>query len=243
MRVALGAGRTRIVRQLLTESLVLFTGGGLIGVLLAYWSVPFLVGITPAGYLPSKPVAVDATVLGVSLGVSLLTGLIFGLAPALSLSRPDLVGAFKDDGTRTTFTRRSNWIRRGLVVGEVALCMLLLVGAGLLIQTFMKLRAVDLGFDAGNVLTARMSLLGDRYATAAAVNRYAERGLARIREIPGVQSAAIVSGIPIDYGLNLLRSPRYARYGVPLDGLALRECRVFRHHGDPHSGGARPLAP
>ena len=203
VRAALGAARGRIVRQLVTESAVLFLGGGLLGVALAYWAVPVLLALTPDGYLPAHEVKVDATVLIVTLGVSLLTGALFGLAPALSLSRSTLVEAFKQDGTRTTASRGANWVRRGLVVAEVALCMLLLVGAGLLIQTFVKLRAVDLGFDPSNVLTARMSLMGQRYAATEAVNSFYERGLERIRQIPGVESAAVVNGIPVERGLNL----------------------------------------
>jgi putative ABC transport system permease protein len=203
VRAALGAARGRIIRQLVTESVVLYVVGGCLGVAIAYWTVPVLVAMTPPGYLPSRPVDVDATVLLVSLGASLLTGLIFGLTPALSLSRHDLVEAFKEDGTRTTSSRRANWLRSGLVVGEVAVCMLLLVGSGLLIQTFMQLRAVDLGFDPTNVLTARMSLSGERYADSAAANEYFDRGLERLRGIPGVQSASVVSGIPVETGLNL----------------------------------------
>jgi predicted permease len=203
VRAALGAGRLRIIRQLITESTLLFLAGGLLGMALAYWSVPALLAMTPDGYLPAREVRVDGTVLLVALGMSLLTGVVFGLAPALSLSRDDLVEAFKEDGTRTTSGRRSNWLRGGLVVAEVALCLLLLVGAGLLIQTFLKLRAVDLGFDPANVVTARMSLIGERYATSEAVNRFYDRGLERIRQLPGVQAAAVVSGIPIDTGLNL----------------------------------------
>jgi predicted permease len=203
VRAALGAGRPRIIRQLITESILLFLAGGLLGTALAYWSVPALLAMTPDGYLPAQEVRVDGTVLVVALGVSLLTGVVFGLAPALSLSRYDLVEAFKQDGTRTTSSRRSNWLRRGLVVAEVGLCLLLLVGAGLLIQTFLKLRAVDLGFDPANVVTARMSLIGERYGTSEAVNRFYDRGLERIRQIPGVQAAAVVNGIPIDTGLNL----------------------------------------
>ena len=197
------AAAERSASTLDAELLATLAGTGLLGVGLAYWSVPALIAMTPPGYLPARPVTVDTTVLIVSLTVALVTGLLFGLAPAVSLSRHDLVEAFKEDGTRTTSSRRSNWLRRGLVVGEVALCMLLLVGAGLLIQTFMRLRAVDLGFNAENVLTARMSLLGERYSTTAAADQYFERGLSRLREIPGVRSAAVVSGIPIETGLNL----------------------------------------
>ena len=203
VRAALGAGRSRIIRQLVTESIPLFVVGGLLGVTLAYWTLPALLAMAPEGYLPTPRVRIDWTVLAVTVGASVLTGLLFGLVPALSASRQDLAGAFKDDGTRTTLSRHSNWMRRALVVAEVSLCMLLLVGAGLLIQTFMRLRAVDVGFDGTNVLTARMSLTGERYSTTDAVNRLYEQGLERLRRIPGVQSAAVVNSIPIEQGLNL----------------------------------------
>jgi len=218
VRAALGASRGRIVRQLVTESTVLFTTGGILGVALAYWSVPVLMQMTPPGYLPSQDVKVDATVLGVTLAVSVLTGVLFGLVPALSLSRLQPVEALKDDGSRTTSNRRSVWLRHLLVVGEVALCMILLVGAGLLIQTFLKLRALDPGFDARAVLTARMSLTGERYDTNTEVNRLYQLGLERLRKIPGVVSAAVVNGIPIEPGLNLnidrLDTPDVAENGL-----------------------------
>ena len=203
VRAALGASRARIIRQLLTESVVLFVVGGLLGVAFAYWTVPALVALTPEGYLPFDDVKVDGVVLLATLALSLVTGVIFGLAPAMSLSRQDLVEAFKNDGTRATVSRRSAWLRRTLVVSEVALCMVLLVGAGLLIQTFLKLRAVDPGFDIHNVLTARMSLLGDRYARSQDLNHFYDLGLERIRRIPGVRSAAVVNGVPIERGLNV----------------------------------------
>ena len=203
VRAALGAGRARLVRQLLTESVVLFVAGGALGVLLAYWAVPALLALTPAGYTVYQDVRVDTTVLVVMLAVSAITGVLFGLAPALSLSGHDLVEAFKDDGIRTTSSRRSAWLRKGLVVGEMALCMALLVGAGLLVQTFVRMRAIDPGFDTHNLVVARMSLQGERYRTAAGMNEFFERGLERIRRIPGVQAAAVVNGIPIDRALNL----------------------------------------
>jgi putative ABC transport system permease protein len=203
VRAALGAGRARIVRQLLTESVTLFVAGGALGVLLAHLTIPALLSLTPPGYTNYQDVRVDATVLIVALAVSVLTGLLFGLAPALSLSRHDLVGAFKDDGTRTTSSRRSRWLRQTLAVAEIALCMLLLVGAALLVQTFVRMRAIDPGFEPHGVLTARMSLQGERYATAAAINRFFDEGLDRIRRIPGVRSAAVVNSVPIDRGLNM----------------------------------------
>ena len=204
VRAALGAGRGRIVRQLLTESMVLFVAGGLLGVALAYWAVPLLMEITPPGYLPfDHDVRVDGRVLLATLLLSGATGVVFGLVPAIGLSRHDLATAFKDDGTRTTGSVRSAWIRRSLVVAEIALCMVLLVGAGLLVQTFLKLRTLDPGFDTRNVLVAKMSLVGEQYATSADTRRLYDLGIERLRRIPGVLSAAVVNGVPIERGLNL----------------------------------------
>jgi putative ABC transport system permease protein len=203
MRAALGAGRGRIIRQLLTESVMLFVVGGALGVLIAYWSVPALLKLTPSTYTVYQDVKVDTRVLAAMLLLAAASGLLFGLAPALSLARRELVDAFKEDGARTTSTRQSAWMRQTLAVTEVALCMLLLIGAGLLIQTFAKMRAVDPGFDVRRVLTARMSMQGDRYATSEDINRFFERGLDRIARISGVQSAAVVNGVPIARALNL----------------------------------------
>ena len=253
VRAALGAGRGRIMRQLLTESVLLFVVGGALGIALAYWSVPALLSLMPAGYLPFDTVRIDRTVLGATLAVAVCTGLIFGLIPALNLSRQDLVAAFKDDGTRTTAGRQSGWWRRGLVVGEVSLCMLLLVGAGVLVQTFATLRAVDPGFDSHNLLTARMSLMGERYSTAAEVNRLYNLGLDRLRAIPGVRSAAVVNGVPIETGLNLnvdlLETPavefeltdwRYATADYfNTMGITIVQGRAFDQRDSP---GAPPVA-
>jgi predicted permease len=203
VRAALGAGRGRIVRQLLTESTLLSTAGGLAGLLLAYWAVPALLSLTPASYILGRDVRVDGTVLAVTLALAVATGLVFGLAPAFSLTRPDLVEAFKDDGARTTTGRRSGLMRASLVVSEVALCTLLLVGAGLLIRTFINVRAIDPGFDVSGVLNAQMSMRGERYSDPGTLNRFYEEGLARIRSLPGVHSAALSSGIPIERSLNL----------------------------------------
>ena len=203
VRAALGASRARIVRQLLTESVLLALTGAVVGLALAYWSVPALLALMRTGFNVYQDARIDATVLAATFAIAVVTGLLFGLAPAANLSRHELTDAFKDDGTRTTSNRRSVWLRRGLVVAEVGLCMLLLVGAGLLIQTFMKMRAIDPGFDLTGVITARMSLQGDRYASPAALDRFYTDGLDRIRRIPGVRAASVVNGIPIERGLNL----------------------------------------
>ena len=203
VRAALGASRGRIVRQMLTESTLLSLTGAVLGLAMAYWAVPALLALTPPGYRVAADVRIDTSVLAVTLALAVLTGLLFGLAPAIGLSRHDVTDAFKEDGTRTAGSRRTGWLRRLLVAAELALCMVLLVGAGLLLQTFLKLRAIDPGFDISGVLTARMPLQGERYATPAALNRFYEEGLARIRRLPGVHDAAVVNGVPLEQALNL----------------------------------------
>jgi putative ABC transport system permease protein len=203
VRAALGAARGRIVRQLLTESVLLSVAGAAIGVALAYMSVPALLALTPPGFRVYQDVRLDVTVLLVALSAAVATGILFGLAPAVSLARTDLVGAFKEDGTRSVGGRRAAWLRRTLVVSEVGLCMLLLVSAGLLVRTFIKMSAIDPGFDPTRLLTARMSLQGERYATREAYTQFFAEGLERLRRIPGVRAAAIVNGVPIERGLNL----------------------------------------
>ncbi len=203
VRAALGASRARIVRQLLTESVLLSVAGTLIGIAIAYVTVPVLLAMTPTAFSFDQDVHVDSTVLGVMLTVAVITGLLFGLAPAIGLARHDLVEAFKDDGARSSGSGRAAWFRGALVIVEIALCMVLLVGAGLLVRTFVNMRAIDPGFDVRGVLRAHMSLQGSRYATPEALNQFFDQGLERLRRIPGVRSAAIVNGVPIERGLNL----------------------------------------
>jgi putative ABC transport system permease protein len=203
VRSALGAARSRVVRQLLTESVLLSIAGACLGVALAYWALPVLLAVTPSWLVVYQDVRIDATVLLIALSAAVITGVLFGLAPALGLSRTDLIEAFKDDGTRSVGAARSAWLRGTLVVAEVALCMVLLVSAGLLIQTFVKMRGVDPGFDPRGVVTARMSLLGDRYASREVYTRLFEEGIERLRRIPGVREAAVVNSVPIATGLNL----------------------------------------
>ena len=254
VRAALGAGRARLIRQLLTESVLLFLAGGTLGVLCAYWSVPALLTLTPTAYTVYQDARVDLTVLTAMLGVCAVTGVIFGLAPAISLSRHDAGDALKQDGTRTTIGSRSAWVRRGLVVAEIALCMLLLVGAGLLIQTFVRMRAIDAGFDPRGLVTARMSLQGDRYATTADFNRFFDQALERIRRIPGVEAASIVNGVPIERGLNLnvdvLDGPELVERAVvdwryaSLDYLDTMRIPIVSGRGFNHGdrAGAPPIA-
>lgn len=203
VRAALGASRLRIARQLLTESVLLSVAGAAVGVAIAYWLTPVILALAPAGFTNGQPVTIDARVLSATLAVAVVTGLIFGLAPALTLSAARPADAFKEGSSRSGGSRRAAWLRSALVIGEVAVCVMLLVGAGLFLQTFIRLRVLDPGFEARGVLTARMSLQGDRYVSADDVNAFFARGLERLRSIPGVRSAAVVNGVPIEPGLNL----------------------------------------
>jgi putative ABC transport system permease protein len=203
VRSALGAARGRVVRQLLTESVLLSLSGAALGVAVAYAALPLLVTLLPSVVAIPQDVVIDRRVLLATFALAVGTGILFGLAPAASLSRTDLAAAFRYDGTRTMGGPRSALLRSTLVAAEIALCMLLLVAAGLLLQTFVRLRAVDPGFESRGVVRARMSLQGSRYASAADANRFFAQGLERLRAIPGVRGAAVVNGVPIERGLNL----------------------------------------
>src|ERR1700751_5775202 len=166
-RAALGAGRGQIVRQLLTESLALALTGGLLGLVLGAVGVRLLLTMAPT-YIPhagenETGVVPDMHVLLFTLGVSVLTGILFGLAPAISASRPNLVAALNESGSRSGVGFRSGKLRSALVVTEMALALVLVIGAALLIRTFMKLQSVDPGFDTHKVLTMAMSISGARF--------------------------------------------------------------------------------
>jgi predicted permease len=201
IRSALGAARARIVRQLLMESLLLAAAGGALGLGLGFAGVRALMALVPPD-LPrigagGAAVGVDGRVLGFTLAVSLLTGLLFGLFPALSASRADLNAVLKEGGSRGRTGVRQARTRSVLVVSEVALAMVLLVGATLLIRTFMALHGVEPGFDAHNVLTMEMSLTGDRYQKTQGVAELERDTLERLNGLPGVEVAAATFWLPI----------------------------------------------
>jgi putative ABC transport system permease protein len=201
IRSALGAGRARIIRQLLTESVLLSVTGGLLGLGLGLIGVRALLAISPAG-LPrigedGSAIGVDWRVLSFTLAVSLLTGILFGLFPAFSASRTDLNSTLKESSNRSGTGFRQSKARSLLVVSEVSLALVLLVGSALLIRTFMALRGVNPGFDSHNVLTLEMSLTGDRFQKTAGVAQLSRDGRDRLNAIPGVELSASTCCLPI----------------------------------------------
>ncbi len=207
IRAAIGAGRGRIVRQLLTESLLLALIGGTLGLALGVAGVRLLLAVNP-GNLPriaadGSGVSLDVRVLGFTLALSVLTGVFFGLVPALHASRVDLNATLKEGSSRAGSGLRQNKARGLLVVAELALAVVLLIGAGLLIRTFTALRSVVPGFDAHNVLTMETALTGAKYDKTAGISLMTDQVLERVHAIPGVEAAAASSYLPLDSGLGL----------------------------------------
>ena len=196
VRTALGASRLRIVRQLLTESIILAMVGGAAGLLLAIWAVSWIVSLSADTIPRVHEISVDPRVAGFTLLVSVVTGVLFGLAPALQVSRPDLTDALKESG-RTTAGLRRNRLRSALVMSEVALCLVLLVGAGLMIRSFAKLNQVDPGFKVDQVMTLGVTLLRSKYPTDEQVGALFSQILERTAAVPGVESAAAISDLPL----------------------------------------------
>jgi predicted permease len=198
VRVALGASRLRLVQQFLTESLLLAVLGGGIGLLISIWGVNLLKAFIPENISQFTAITIDAKVLGFTLLVSLITGLIFGLAPAAQASRFNLNETLKEGGRDTAAGNRGNRIRSLLVIAEVAITLILLVGAGLLINSFLHLRRIDPGFRTDNLLTMRIDLPQLKYpADSERRTAFYTELLSRVEALPGVKSAAVTNWIPL----------------------------------------------
>src|SRR5262245_12273927 len=195
VRLALGAGRGRLMRQLLTESLLLAILGGGLGMFLAWWGVSVLMSAMPEGLALFKSVTVDINVLTYTLAASLLTGVIFGLFPAFQATRLNLNEALKEGGRDAA--RGRNGLRSLLVVVEMAMALTLMAGAGLMINSFLRLRQVDAGFKAGGLLTMEIDPTLSRYPDHAALAAFYDRLLERIEALPGVESAGVVTHLPL----------------------------------------------
>lgn len=207
IRAALGAGRLRTILQLLTESVLISLAGGMLGLLLGYVGVRVLLAMHPSG-IPrigetGSLVGLDVSVLAFTLGISVLTGIVFGLIPAFGASRSDLSLTLRESGSRAGTSLRHNKVRSSLVVTEIALALVLLTGAALLIRTFAALEAVSPGFDVHDVLTMEMSLSGRRFEKAAEVDQLEREGRQRIESLPGVESAAMTCCLPLEGGFGL----------------------------------------
>jgi putative ABC transport system permease protein len=203
IRRALGAGRARLIRQLLTESVVLSAAGGLLGLLVAVWGVDGLLRLSPASLPRLHDVGVDGVVLAFTAGLSILTGVLFGLAPAIQGSHADLHQVMREAARSASAAGRATRLRSILVVGEFALALVLLVGAALLIQSFWRLQHVSLGFNPSSVLTARLWLpqpndpqSGPYFTHDARVSFYT-RVLDRVAALPGVEAAGGITSLPL----------------------------------------------
>jgi putative ABC transport system permease protein len=194
IRLALGAGRGQLVRQLLTESVLLSLLGGLLGLLFAYWITQLMVTLMPSNFVPNEArIEVNGRVLFFCLGVSVLTGILFGLMPALQSARQNLVESLKDEG-RGSSAAAGGRTRAALVVAEVALAVVLLVSASLTLRSFVALQKVELGFQPERVMNLGLPLPPKRYATLEQRNRFARDLLERVKRLPGVEAATIGNG-------------------------------------------------
>jgi putative ABC transport system permease protein len=199
IRTALGAGPGRIIRQLLTESVLLSLIGAVGGLLLAAWGTGLLVQALPAGTPRLDQVHLDGVVLAFTLGIAMLTGIVFGLAPALRAARPDLVQGLTDAARGSGGPQRRR-LGAALVVTEIAVALVLLVSAGLLLRSFAALNRVDPGFDAEHLTAVRVALPESRYGKPVQTVLFYEGLVARAREIPGVRESAVASSVPFGSG-------------------------------------------
>ncbi|NUQ12432.1 MAG: ABC transporter permease, partial [Gemmatimonadaceae bacterium] len=196
VRTALGAGRARILRQFVTEGMLLSVAGAVLGLALAWWGLRALLAANPESVPRSAEITLDPAVLGFTIGVALLTGLIFGLAPLLHLGEQTVSLSIKEGGFRATGTAARHRVRRGLVIAEIALAVMLVIGAGLLIRTFRNLTSVDAGFDVAGRATFGLVLPQATYPEAQRVAQVIVDLSQRLGQLPGVERVAAMQGLP-----------------------------------------------
>jgi len=226
IRQALGAARGRLVRQLLTESVLLALAAGVVGMLFAGWGLRALITIWPNALPNAREIALDGSVLAFTVGLALLTGLAFGLVPAWRASAPGIEEALREDAAGATGGRRRR-LQGGLVVGEVALALVLLVGAGLLVRSFIRLIEVNPGFDTADVLAARIRLTPARYRKVAGQAQFFDNVLIALAARPGVQHASIAGTLPLSGSVQIVAfDPRTVRPDYTEPFMALRSFAV-----------------
>jgi putative ABC transport system permease protein len=216
IRAAVGANRRTLIRQLMTESLVMSAVGGGLGVLFAFWGVDLILSLDPGEVPRVAEISVNATALLFAVGLSLLTGLLFGVGPAWQASRPQLQSTLKDATRGTTGEGTRQLARMGLVLAEVALSLVLLVGAGLLFRSLMTLLDVPLGFTTSGVMTMQVAPTGEGYRTSGHFIAYWNRVLEDVRSVPGVKAAALTASAPMTPGMAVLGFGVSGRPELPL---------------------------
>ncbi|HXD33776.1 MAG TPA: ABC transporter permease [Pyrinomonadaceae bacterium] len=202
IRAALGASRRRVLRMLLTESLILSLAGGCLGLLLAFWGTQALMALAPDNIPRMNEVGVDARVFGFTLAVSLITGIVFGLIPALHAAKPDLNAALKEGSKGSMGSPAGKRTRSLLVTVEVALSLVLLIGAGLMIKSFLRLQQMNLGFNPDHVLSVSLSLSRSRYSEDRQQAAFFQEALERLKSLPGIRSAGATTGLPLTLQLS-----------------------------------------
>jgi putative ABC transport system permease protein len=198
VRMAIGASRGAVVRQLLTESVLLSFAGGALGAGISAWATRTLAALAHGSLPDASAIRADAAVLGFTVAVSVLCGILFGLAPALQVSRPDLNAVLRAEGRGSDGGRHRNRLRSLLVVAQVALSVTLMIGAGLLLRNFIQLRTANPGFDARNLLTMKISLPPARYPRGPQMISFYDALVESVRALPGVRAAAVSSALPVN---------------------------------------------
>ena len=238
LRAALGASRRRLVGQLLTESLLLAIAGGVLGIFLSGWGIAFTRTFGPSTIPRLREAALNYSVLGFALLTTLLTGILFGLAPTFGAIREDIASGLKEGGQRAGGSHTSSRLRNALLVSEVALALVLVVAAGLLVRTFRSLLAVDAGFNAEHVLSFELSLPETKYNDHDRILQLYQRTLQRLREIPGVQAAGIGETVPMSgageaTGIRIPGRPPTQSNQAPFAGYTMVSAGYFEAVGTP----------
>jgi putative ABC transport system permease protein len=237
VRAAVGARRWQLIRQLLTESVVIGLAGGVLGLLVAVWGTRAIAGLVPKGFTNSvydlNNVPLDWHAFVFTFALSVLTGIVFGLAPALTASKPDLINALRNSRSFGLMSFGLRSLRGWLVVVELALAVVLLLGAGLLVRSFNKLMTLDLGFDRENVLTFRVSLPRSKYSKPAQTNAFYKDLLQRVNALPGVQTTGTINHSPLQgHGLiafvGIEGHPPLDRKKDPAIGIAAVDGEYFK---------------